>query len=237
MRPAVQRITVFIVDGQRLFREGITLGLSHYQDIEVIGGCASTFDVSSLIKALSPNIVLLSIDDPFLTGIDIGRMIATRFPETAVIALTSNPADDKLLQAIKAGAAAYMSKDVSSEELVDTIRMVAQGKRPIANAALTSPTVVEQVLHQFQDIASKRNDMNTGTSLTSREMDILRYVSEGNSNKQIAYALDICEQTVKNHISNIMDKLQANDRTHAVVLAIRSGWLSVQESEEKTTVS
>ena len=92
MSPTVQRIPVFTVDGQRLFREGITLGLSRYQDIEIICGCASTF------------VVLLSIDDPFETGIDIRRMIATRFPKTAVITLTSNPSDDKLLQAIKGGA-------------------------------------------------------------------------------------------------------------------------------------
>ena len=237
MIPLERKITVFIVDGQRLFREGLTLGLSRYQDIEITGGCASTFDVSSLIMAFSPKVVLLSIDDTFQTGIDVGRMIATRFPDTAVITLTSNPTDDKLSQAIKAGAAAHLSKDVSSEELVGTIRLVNQGKRPIVDTVLASPAVVGQVLNQLQEIASKRNDMSTVTPLTPREMAILRHVSEGNSNKQIAYTCDISEQTVKNHMSNIMVKLQANDRTHAVVLAIRYGWLSAEESLEKTAVS
>ncbi len=234
--PVAQKITVFIIDGQLLFREGITLGLTQYQDIEILGGCAFTFDVASLITAFSPKVVLLSIDDPFQTGIDIGRMIATRFTETSVIALTSNPTDDKFMQALKTGADAYLSKDVSSEELVRNIRLVNEGKRPIVNSALTSPTVVQQVLHQFQDAASKNEDSSPRTLLTPREIDILRYVSRGKSNKQIAIVLDICEQTIKNHISNIMEKLKANDRTHAVVLAIRYGWLSVEESEEKTAV-
>ena len=114
-----------------------------------------------------------------------------------------------------------------------TIRMVALGKRPLANAALTSPTVVGQVLHQFQAIASKGKDMNNDTLLTPHEINVLRYIAEGNSNKLIAYALGIGEQTVKNHISKIMVKLKANDRTHAVVLAIRYGWLSAEESAEK----
>jgi len=109
----------------------------------------------------------------------------------------------------------------------DAIIMVAPGKRFIANTALTKSKVVNQVLHQFQDIASKRNDMNNDTPLTPHEIKILRYIAEGNSNKLIAYALGIGEQTVKNHISKIMLKLKANDRTHAVVLAIRYGWLSV----------
>jgi len=234
--PGVQKITVFIVDGQLLFREGIALGLSKYQDIEIMGGCAFTFDVASLITAFSPRVVLLSIDDPFQTGTDVGRMIATRFPETSVIALTSNPNDEKFLLALKTGAAAYLSKDVSSEELVRIIRLVNEGKRPIVNSALTSPSVVGQVLHQFQEATSKAEDPNPRMLLTQRELDILKYVSQGNSNKQIAIALDICEQTIKNHISNIMEKLKANDRTHAVVLAIRYGWLSVEESEEKTAV-
>lgn len=230
------KITVFIVDSQRLFRDGITLGLSQYRDIEITGGCDCTFDVSSIITTFSPRVILLSIDDPFQTGIDIGRMIAIRFPETSVIALTSNPSEDKFLQAIKVGAAAYLSKDVSSDEFINTIRMVNQGKRPIVDTALTSAKIVDEVLNQFQKSTSHNDDIDTGTPLTSREMAILQQVAEGNSNKQIAYALDICEQTVKNHISNIMIKLNANDRTHAVVMAIRYGWLSVAESMEKTLV-
>jgi len=225
------------MDGQRLFREGLTLGLSRFQDIEITGGCSTSYDISSLIMAFSPKIVLLSIDDTFQMGIGIGRMITTRFPDTSVITLTSNPTDEKLSQAIKAGAAAHLGKDVSSEELVATIRLVNQGKRPIINTVMASTVVMEQILSQFQEPGPKREEANTVMPLTAREMAILKYVADGNSNKQIAYTCDISEQTVKNHLSNIMIKLQANDRTHAVVLAIRYGWFSAEVIEEKLAVS
>jgi len=234
----MERITVFIVERQTLLREGIAHGLSVFQDIEVEGGCASTDDALSLIEAFSPNVVLLSVDDPFQRGLDLGRQITTRCPGSAVIALASNPDDDQLFQAIKGGVFAYLSKDVSAEELAGAIRRIAQGERLISESLLRRPRVAEQVLRQFQDISLMGKTMETvATPLSPRETEILKYVAEGNGNKQIAYTLKISEQTIKNHITSILRKLNANDRTHAVVTAIRQGWISVMEPGQKTLVS
>ena len=232
----MDRITVFIVDRQTLFRDGIAHGLSTYQDIEVVGGCASTDDALGLIEAFAPNVVLLSVDDTFQRGLDLGRQIATRCPVSGVIALTSNADDDQLFQAIKGGVVAYLSKDVSAEELVGGIRRVARGERLIGETVLVRPKVAEQVLRRFQDISLMGKALEAvATPLSPREMEILKHVAEGNANKQIALILKISEQTIKNHMTSILQKLDANDRTHAVVLALRQGWISIGENAQKTT--
>jgi DNA-binding NarL/FixJ family response regulator len=234
----VDKTTVFIVDKQTLFREGIAHGLSAYHDIEIAGGCASADDALGLIEAFSPNVVLLSIDEPFQRGLDLGRQIAIRCPGTSVIALASNPDDDQLFQAIKGGVVAYLSKDISAEELAGAIIKVGQGERIINESLLVRPKVAEQVLRRFQDMSLMGKVMETvATPLSPREMEILKLVAEGNANKGIAYTLKISEQTIKNHITSILRKLNANDRTHAVVTAIRQGWISVGEPSHKTPVS
>jgi len=230
----MEKITVFIVDKQTFLREGIAHGLSLYQDIEVVGGCAPTDDALSLIEAFSPNVVLLSVDEPFQRGLDLGRQIATRCPGTAVIALASNPDDDQLFQAIKGGIVAYLSKDVSAEELAGAIGRITQGERPINESLLIRPKVAEQVLRRFQDMSLMGTMETVATPLSPRETEILKLVAEGNANKRIAYTLKISEQTIKNHITSILRKLNANDRTHAVVTAIRQGWISVGEPGQKT---
>lgn len=233
----MDRISVFIVDRQALFRDGIAHGLAIYRDIEVVGGCASTDDALGLIEAFAPNVVLLSVDDTFQRGLDLGRQIATRCPVAAVVALTSNADDDQLFQAIKGGVVAYLSKDVSAEELAGSIRRVAQGERLIGETVLVRPKVAEQVLRKFQDITLMGKAMETvSTPLSPREMEILKYVAEGNANKQIALLLKISEQTIKNHMTSILQKLDANDRTHAVVLALRQGWISIGEEAQKAHV-
>ena len=235
----VERTTVFIVDRQALFRDGVAHGLSIYPDIEVVGGCASSDDALGLIEAFSPNVVLLSVDDQFQRGLDLGRQITTRCPGAAVVALTSNAHDDQLFQAIKSGAVAYVGKDVSAEELAGAIRRVAQGERLIGESVLSRPRVAEQALRQFQDISLMGKIMETvATPLSPRETEILKYIAEGKPKKQTPHILRISEQTIKNHISSILQKLDANDRTHAVVLAIRQGWISLGESvqNQKMTI-
>jgi len=154
-----------------------------------------------------------------------------------VIALASNPDDDQLFQAIKGGIVAYLSKDVSAEELAGAIGRITQGERPINESLLIRPKVAEQVLRRFQDMSLMGTMETVATPLSPRETEILKLVAEGNANKRIAYTLKISEQTIKNHITSILRKLNANDRTHAVVTAIRQGWISVMEPGQKTLVS
>ncbi len=232
----MEKITVFIVDKQTLYRQGIRQALSASEDINVVGESSPNAEAVSLIEAFMPNVVLLDVDLPLLRGLDLGRQITTRCPNVSVIALTSSPDDEQLFQAVRTGVVAYLTKDIAAEELGHAVRRIHKGERPINDSLLSRPRVAEQVLRQFQDLTLMGKAMETlATPLTPRETETLRYVAEGYSNKQIAHVLGISEQTIKNHVTSILNKLDANDRTHAVVLALRQGWIDIGETTLKPT--
>jgi len=232
----VDKIGVMIVDKQALFRTGVRQALSEQPDFELFD-CDPNWNPMGLIEANSPHVLLLDIDYPSLSGLDLARKIVPHFPGTRVIILTSNPDDKQLFEVIKSGAVAYLSKDTTTQELVETIRQAARGAYPINDSLVARPKVAEHVLKQFQDLVSMGKAMEAiAAPLTSRETQILNYIAQGNSNKQIAHILQISEQTIKNHVSAILRKLNANDRAHAVVLAIRHGWISIEEEPSATNL-
>jgi DNA-binding NarL/FixJ family response regulator len=217
-----------IIDEQEFFRAGVRQVLSQQPDFKIID-CDPTQEPLELIEANLPDVALLGSDLASLSGLELGRKIARLYPNTKVIMLSPNPNDEELFEIIRTAAVACLNKKATAEELVSTIRRARNGEYPI-NESLTRPTVAKQVLKQFQDIASIGKGMEAVTvPLTQREAQILTYIAQGNSNKQIAYILDISEQTIKNHVSSILRKLNANDRAHAVALAMRNGWLSAEE--------
>jgi len=226
----VDKIVVTIVDKQALFRVGVCHALSQQPDFEVFD-CAPNENPIALIEANPPDVLLLDIDYPSLSGLELARKIALHYPTTKVIILTYKPDDKQLFEIIKAGAVDYLDKSITAQELTKSIRQVVLGEYPINDSVLARPKVAEHLLKQFQSI----HNINGKTidtivaPLTSRETQILNYIANGNSNKQIAHILQISEQTIKNHVSNILRKLNANDRAHAVVLAIRYGWISAEE--------
>jgi len=223
-----RQLTLFIVDNQPLYREAIRQALQ--EDVEVVGESGFTPDIWSTVESLSPDIVLVDVGLPSLSGFGIARQIATRCPGVPVVMLTPSPDDDQLFQAIKAGAMAFVSKDISAEKLTQLLRRVGQGAYPINETLLSRPSAAKKVLQLFKNLSMLGKDVETlMTPLSPRETEILKYIAEGNSNKRIAHALGIGEQTIKNHITSIMRKLNANDRTHAVVLAMRKGWLNIEE--------
>ncbi|MFC2067764.1 LuxR C-terminal-related transcriptional regulator [Chloroflexota bacterium] len=221
---------VIIVDKQPFFRGGVRQALSTQSDF-IILDCAPDQTLFELIEANSPNVLLLDIDYPSLSGLEVGRKIARHYPSTRLIILSSRITDDQLFEVIKIGAVAFLNKDTTAEELVKTINQSNHGEYPINDSLVSTPKVAEHVLKQFQTIVSMGKTMESITApLTPRETQILSYIAEGNSNKQIAHILLISEQTIKNHVSSILRKLNANDRAHAVVLAIRRGWISAEET-------
>ena len=228
----MEKINVMIVDKQSFFRAGVRQAILQQPDFELID-CAPSEDLLALIEANSPSVVLLDIDFPSLSGLELCRRIVRHYPNTRVVMLTPNPNDEQLFEVIRTGAVAYMDKNSNTEELTETIRQAYVGRYPINDSLTARPKVAEHVLRQFQAIVSMGKAMETVTApLTARETQILSYVAEGNSNKQIARILQISEQTIKNHVSAILRKLNANDRAHAVVLAIRHGWISAEEKPE-----
>jgi len=226
----MDKIVVMIIDKQALFRVGVCHALSQQPDFEVFGS-APNENLIALIEANSPNVLLLDTDYPSLRGLDLARRIALHCPTTKIIILTFNPDDQQLFEIIKAGAVAYLDKSATAEELIKVIRQVSQGEYPINDSVLARPKVAKHVLRQFQSTYSNNGKTEEAivAPLTSRETQVLNYIADGNSNKQIASILRISEQTAKNHVSNILRKLNANDRAHAVVLALRYGWISAEE--------
>jgi len=224
----VNGITVVIIDKQAFFRAGVRQALSQQSDFKILD-CDPADEPLELIETNSPDVVLLDIDFPALSGLELGRKIARRYPNTRAVMLSPNPNDEELFEVIKTGAVAYLNKNTTIEELVSIIRRACRGEYPINDSLLARPGVAEHVLKQFQDIVSVGKIMETITApLTYRETQILNYIAEGNSNKRIAHILEISEQTIKNHVSSILRKLNANDRAHAVALAMRNGWISAE---------
>ena len=219
----MERIKVMVIDEQSLFRAGVHQALSGQQDLEILEADPAQNPLE-LIEAHLPDVVLLGSDLASRSGIELGRKISQYYPNTKVIVLSPDPNDEELFEVIKTAAAACISKKATPEELAGTIRRASRGEYPINESLMTRPKVAKQVLNQFRGFTRTLDGI--AAPLTKRETEILTYVAEGNSNKEIARILSISEQTIKNHVSAILRKLNANDRAHAVTLALHSGWIS-----------
>jgi len=233
----MRKISVMIVDDQPFFRSGVRDVLAqanspNAMDILECNAGENGNEAIAQIAAESPNVVLLDIGYPFLNGLELCKKIVRTFPQTKVVILSANSLEDgdELFEVIKTGAAAYIrSKNCSPEELTEILERTSRAEYPINDSVGQKPKVAWRVLRQFQEMTSGvRKDDNILIPLTSKEAQILTLVAEGNANKQIANILGISEQTIKNRVSSILRKLNANDRAHAVMLAMRSGWVPTQ---------
>ncbi|MBC8273833.1 MAG: response regulator transcription factor [Chloroflexi bacterium] len=222
-----QKIRLLIADQQPLFRQGIRSTLSQIADIEICGEVGSSEEVISATNTLFPDVVLLDIELSLTNEVDLAKTIKQLLPSVAVVLLSPQPNDKELFQAIKSRVTGYLKRDVSSNELVTTIRRSAAGEHPINDTFLSQPKVAHQVLEQFQDFSWGKGAETFASPLTPRETEILNYMAKGYFNKQIAIELSISEQTIKNHITSILRKLDANARTQAVITAIKRGLITV----------
>jgi two-component system, NarL family, response regulator LiaR len=182
-----------------------------------VGEAATGGDTVRLVEELAPDIVLLDVSMPGLSGIEAAAMIKTASPRTRVIIVTVHTDDEFLFEAIKAGAMGYLLKDSTPEELVRAVRVVHQGEALLASA------MAAKVVKEFARTTGSHDLAPVLTPLTQREGEILTHVANGLANKEIAQRLGISERTVKNHLSNIMEKLQVNSRTQAAIYALRAG--------------
>lgn len=223
----MNKIQVIIISQQVFFRQGIEQSLSKVRDITISATAEVSDEVLTIIDNLPPDVALLDIDTPADAGLKLARKIKQRLPTIGVVVLTSNPDDAQLFQSLKAQAVAYLGKDVTASELTNTIRGVSRGEHPINESLTTRPKLAEQVLQQFQELSQRSETEPFIAPLTPREMEILQYIAQGYLNKQIAAELDISEQTIKNHVTSILRKLNANARTEAVVIAIKQGLITL----------
>jgi DNA-binding NarL/FixJ family response regulator len=226
----VGEITILIIDEQPFYRVGLRQVLAEQSDFRIID-CELTDDPIVLIEANHPNVVLLGSDLTAFSGLELGRKIARYYPNTKVIMLSPNPSDVEILEVIESAATACLSKSIGVEELSRTIRRAYHGEYPINDSLTSRPLVASRVLKHFEDISSMGKTIeHLVAPLTRREREILNYVAGGNTNNQIGHILGISEQTIKSHVSAILRKLNANDRAHAVAIAMRNGWLTMERS-------
>ncbi len=221
------KMQVFIFSQQSLFRHGIEHSLSAAGDMEVTSATEVNDKMLSNLETMPPDVAIVDIDGTPDGGLALLRKIKQRLPNIGVVILSANTSETQLFQALKAQASAFVSKDVTAEQLIEILRRVARGEHPINETLTTNPRVAEQVLKQFQEL-SRRSEAEAFISpLTPRETEILNHIAQGLPNKQIALQLSISEQTIKNHVTSILRKLNANARTEAVVVAIKQGLISL----------
>ena len=222
-------ITILIIDRSEIFRAGIIQKLSSQPDFRLLD-CDPGQEPLKIIESNYVSIALLDIDNPISKGLELGREIIRHYPNTGVIILSPYFNDNELFEAIKIGAIVYTDKSISIEELVSIIRRASRGEYVINDSLMTRPMVAERVLKQFQEMASMGLVADKVVApLTQREIQILSYIANGNTNKEVAHILGISDQTIKNHVSAILRKLNANDRAHAVAMAIQYHWISVDD--------
>jgi DNA-binding NarL/FixJ family response regulator len=209
-------IRVLLADPHALFRRGVRMVLDEEPGIEVVAECADGLDAVDQIAELAPDVVLIDVRMPGISGIEATRRARSLVPNLKVAILTVSEDDEDLFAAVRAGATGYLLKEVSIEELPAAVRAVARGQ------SLISPAMASRLLIEFNAL-SRRVEEQRGTAprLSDRELEVLRLVARGLSNKDIAAELVIAENTVKNHVRNILEKLQLRSRMEAAMYAVR----------------
>ena len=210
-------ITVLLVDDHTLMREGLRQLFELEHDIQVVGEAGDGFDALSKTRQLQPDVVLMDINMPVIDGIAVTRQITSEFPYTAVIMLTMHYQDQQVVQAMKNGARGYVPKSASAQQVAEAIRAVHAGGMALA------PSMTGAIVNEVRRLS----DTNTGSRklgmLSEKELEIVRYVATGMSNKEIAAQLSYSEKTVKNYLSIVFQKLHLRDRTQVAIFALRHG--------------
>src|SRR4030088_584613 len=210
MRTDSGPIRVLTVDDHALLRQGIAALVNGESDMKLVAEACDGQEAIEKFRLHRPDVTLMDLQMPALNGIEAIIGIRTEFPNARIIVLTTYTGDVQVLRALKAGGRAYVLKGEVHRDLLDTIRAVHAGQKRIP-----------------PEVAAQLADHATEDNLTSRELDVLRLIATGNANKEIAHKLSIAEETVKSHVTNILAKLGANDRTHAVTIGLKRGFIEL----------
>ncbi|MET0727929.1 MAG: response regulator transcription factor [Acidimicrobiales bacterium] len=222
--PPADAIRVLICDDHALFRRGLTMVLETEADIEVVGEAEDGAAAVARAEQLTPDVVLMDVRMPNVNGIEATRSIAEIVPSAKILMLTVSDDEGDLYEAIKAGATGYLLKEISIDEVATAVRAVMSGQSQL------SPSMASKLLTEFANLARKVDERQSVPSprLTARELEVLRLVAKGMSNREIAGELFISENTAKNHVRNILEKLHLHSRMEAVVYAVREKLLDIE---------
>ena len=216
--PAKTAARVLIADDQTLFRTGLARLLDEDPRVDVVGQAVDGADAVKQAVKLKPDVVLMDLKMPNVDGVEATRQIRAQLPDMKILILTTFDSDNHVLQALEAGVSGYVLKDSQAEAIITSIQSVMSGERVMAGA------VANRVLDMLTGAATPKEFYD---GLTTREVEILRLLAAGMANKQIAYRLKISEKTVRNHVSNMYQKLNIYDRSQAVLYAVRKGLVEV----------
>ncbi|HEX5919636.1 response regulator [Nocardioides sp. GCM10028917] len=214
-------VRVLVVDDQELFRRGLIMLLGGDIDIEVVGEAADGITATELAITTAPDVILLDVRMPRRTGVEACRAIKEAVPATKIIMLTVSDEEADLYESVKNGAAGYLLKDSSIEEVAQAIRVVNEGQ------SLISPSMAVKLIDEFKQMSKPEREQGPALRLTERELEVLRLVAKGLNNREVAKELFISENTVKNHVRNILEKLQLHSRMEAVMYAMREKLLDL----------
>lgn len=223
------RVLIALSDAQLRSRLRSML-LPHVNRIEVVGDAASAEDALSIVGSLAPDLVLLDVRFSDVDGHSPARAVKQQHPLTSIVLMTPNQEEEELFGAIRYGAAAYITYDIGGDELADVVERVKGGSYVIDDNVLANPAMASRVLNSFRELTAVNQKVKPlFAPLSPREKEVLEHAAKGRSNREIARAMTISEQTVKNHLTSVMRKLAVNDRTHAVVYALQQGWINVPD--------
>ncbi|EAF3368931.1 TPA: two-component system response regulator DegU [Listeria monocytogenes] len=226
-------LKIMIVDDHQLFREGIKRILELEDSFEVVAEAENGKNIVAKVREYKPDIVLMDINMPTVNGLDATEMLVRQFPSIKVIVLTIHDTDEYVTEALRAGAVGYLLKEMDAHELVEAVKIVDNG------GAYIHPHVAIKLIREYRHLASTNTSQGVyGYQqpevkmplhiLTHRECEVLQLLTDGKSNRGIGETLFISEKTVKNHVSSILQKMKVNDRTQAVVTAIKHGWVYIR---------
>ena len=235
-RPTTQHnITVLIVDDHPLFRNGLQRALELEDDIAVIGFSEDGVEALQTTRRLQPDVVLLDVNLPSMNGLQVARHLKAERADIAIVMLTAYHDTEQVLHTMRAGASAYCAKDVTPEQLVSIIRDAAAGLYIIDDRRMDKQELEAWINTNIEAIAGPYmvDADEHFIPLSPREMEILQFVTQGLSNKEIANRLSISQQTVKNHMTSILRKLNVEDRTQAAVTALRRGWVRLRDTDSR----
>ena len=226
------KTSIIIIDDHQLFREGVKRILDFESSFDVVAEGDDGSEAMDLVEEHKPDVVIMDINMPNLNGVEATKMLVQRYPDTKVIILSIHDDENYVQHALKTGAQGYLLKEMDADALIDAVRVVAEG------GSYLHPKVTHNLVKEYRRLAAEegadRDSLHAVEIrrplhlLTRRECEVLQLLADGKSNRAIGETLYISEKTVKNHVSNILQKMNVNDRTQAVVMAIKNGWVEVK---------
>lgn len=223
---------IAIIDDHQLFREGVKRILEFEKSFQVVAEGDDGSDAVKIVEESKPDVVIMDINMPHVNGVEATRELVEKFPDTKVIILSIHDDENYVTHALKTGAIGYLLKEMDADALIEAVRVVAEG------GSYLHPKVTHSLVNEYRKLSEARGRVGTNVHtieirrplhlLTRRECEVLQMLADGKSNRAIGEALFISEKTVKNHVSNILQKMNVNDRTQAVVVAIKNGWVEIR---------